>query len=171
MTPTYFVMVSGGGVTGGGYTPDGTLPAGAVACTQAQAQAAGPWSTVTAGVLTVGTPPAAPAPTLVQQAATLLAGGLAITSTGTPTLNGTYSATPSSIAYVSSEMVSILANGTFTNGGTTIQWADLAGALHTVPSTAAFKALATALGSFVGACLQVEIGASTTLPTASATIA
>jgi hypothetical protein len=80
----YFVTTSGATVTGGGYSPDGTLPTGAVACTQAQAEAAGPWSTIVDGQVVVGTPYAAPVtaipPTLAQQAQSAMAAGVTITS-------------------------------------------------------------------------------------------
>jgi hypothetical protein len=115
--------------------------------------------------------PPAPAPTLPQQAEALLSSGLTITSTSTPALNGTYPATPTAVSYVQAEMLSVLINGTFADGETTLQWADATGTLHTFPNVAVFKAFATAVGAFVAAATKVEIGASTTLPPASATIA
>jgi hypothetical protein len=57
MTAQYFALVANGKVTGSGYTPDGTLPVGALVCSQEQAEAAGPWSTIANGVLAVGTAP------------------------------------------------------------------------------------------------------------------
>lgn len=54
-----------------------------------RAKCAKPESSIT--TLVAGTAPVvAPVLTLVQQAANLIAAGLAITSTGTPALNGTY---------------------------------------------------------------------------------
>lgn len=107
---------------------------------------------------------------LPQQAAALILGGLSITSNSTPSLNAVYSASPNTITYVNSEVVSILLNGTFTGGSSTLQWADITGTLHTFPSTDSFKAFATVLGAFVNGAIQVEIGASTTLPSNSVTI-
>jgi len=65
MSETYYVTTNGTMVTGSGYTPDGTLPAGAIPCTEQHAAAAGPWSTVSNGVLMLGSPPG---PTLVPAA-------------------------------------------------------------------------------------------------------
>src|SRR3954469_1212516 len=61
-----YITTSGTAVTGSGYSPDGTLPAGAVVCSQAEAEAAGPWSTIVDGALVVGEPPAG-SPTLAQR--------------------------------------------------------------------------------------------------------
>jgi hypothetical protein len=119
-----------------------------------------------------GVPPAViGSPTLPQQAAELLSAGLTITSTSTPAIDGTYPATPNAVSYVQAEMLSILANGTFADGATTLQWADATGALHTFPSVAVFKLFATAIGTFVAAATKVQIGASTILPPSSVTIA
>jgi hypothetical protein len=133
------------------------------------ARTPGPWA-VQGGELVPYIYPV-PAPTLAQQATALLSAGLTITSTSTPAIDGTYPATPTAVSYVNAEMLSILANGTFADGATTLQWADATGALHTFPSVAVFKLFATAIGAFVAAATKVEIGASTTLPPSSVTIA
>lgn len=61
MIATHFLTFdSAGHYTGSGYTPDGTLPEDAVVCTEAEAQAAGPWTRVIEGELIVGQAPAPP---------------------------------------------------------------------------------------------------------------
>jgi hypothetical protein len=61
MIATHFLTFDlAGQYTGSGYTPDGTLPNDAVACTEAEAQAAGPWTRVIGGALNVGQAPAPP---------------------------------------------------------------------------------------------------------------
>ena len=153
--------------TGNGVSPDGTIPVGAVECTLAQYENASAW-TVSNGTVVAFAPPA---PTLVQQAQALLAGGLTITSTGTPALDGTYAADPDTIGYVNSEVASIALNGTFADGTTSIDWPDASG----VPrgfTLAEFKLLAAALGVFVSGIRKCVIGVSgASLPAAAATIA
>jgi hypothetical protein len=63
MIATHFVTFDlAGEYSGAGFTPDGTLPHNAVACTEAEAQAAGPWTQVVGGALIVGEAPAPPPP-------------------------------------------------------------------------------------------------------------
>jgi hypothetical protein len=119
---------------------------------------------------TFAAPPAPPAPTLAQQAQTLLGAGLAITSTATPALNATYRTDATTQQNVSAEVTSILLNGTFADGGASVAWQDAGGASHSF-SVAQYKTLATAVAAFVAGCLKVVNGQSTTLPAASATIA
>ena len=106
---------------------------------------------VTAGWtdVTSAWPPAPPSPTAAQQAATLLAAGLAVTSTGTPALSGTFATTANAVANVNAVITYILLNSTFPGGGTTMPWVDHAGSTHIFPSTTAFKAFATAFADFV----------------------
>jgi hypothetical protein len=110
-----------------------------------------------------------PAPTLAQQAAALLFGGCHVTSTGTPALSATYPCDPTAQQQINAEITSILLNGTFADGETTIGWLDATGASHTF-SIAEFKALATEIAAFVSGCIKVINGQSTTLPSASVTI-
>jgi len=105
-----------------------------------------------------------------QQVAALLAGGLTITSTSTPALNGTYACDAASIAHISAEMISALVNGVFADGSASVVWADIAGGQHTFPSVAAWKPFATVVGAFVAAATKVAIGVSATLPPNTATI-
>jgi hypothetical protein len=113
---------------------------------------------------------AAAAQTLVQQAATMLATGCQVASTGTPALNGTYPTDAISQQHVQAEITSILLNGTFADGTSEIEWLDASGVPHAF-SVAQFKTLATALGTFVSGVLKVINGQSATLPTQPAQIA
>lgn len=129
-------------------------------------------ASITAGEVTVDpyVAPTVTPPTLAQQAGALLAGGLAITSTSTPTLNATYPCDSTTQSHVQAEVISILLNGAFVGGGTTLAWPDASGAVHQF-SLAAFKAFATAQAAFVAAGLAAQAGLSSTLPPASAAIA
>lgn len=118
--------------------------------------------------------PAKPDPNVA--ATVLLAGGIAITSTGTPALNGTYAIDPASQAKITAEQLYIATTGKFTNGQTTKAWADIAGALHTFPTPAEFTAFAEAIAAVVDAVLAAQIaalesGGSWTAPSMTATIA
>lgn len=115
-------------------------------------------------------PPAPPAPTLAEQAAAMLAVGCTISSTGTPTLNGTYACTPDGQNKISATALYCQINGKFPGGKTTMVWADAAGAPHTFPTTASFLAFATAIGDFVAALDEVMLGQATALPAQPATI-
>lgn len=114
--------------------------------------------------------PVAPTPTLAQQAGSLLGSGLTIASTSTPALDGTYATTSDSQQHIQAEVTAILLNGTFADGSTSLAWLDVAGDSHTF-DVAQFKAFATAVAAFVSGCLRCVNGQSTTLPSASATIA
>ena len=170
---TYFVTVDSGGVTGGGYSPDGTLPPGAVACTEAQAEAAGPWSTIVGGALVVGAPPSAPAPTLAQQAALALSAGLTLTSPTLGLVSVPFDVRTDSQAHVNAEVTSLLLNATFADGGATVSWPDLlvpSPAQH-VWSVTQFKMFATAHAAYVASLYKVINGTLTALPAAAVTIA
>jgi hypothetical protein len=127
----------------------------------------GLWA-VQSGTLVPYSPPA-PAPSLAQRAATLLVGGLDIVSTGDPSLSATYPCDLMAQQQISAEVVSILLNGTFTDGGPSIEWRDAAGGDHAL-SADQFKALATAIAAFVTACAKCVAGQSTTLPSARSEI-
>jgi hypothetical protein len=121
------------------------------------------------GGLTAGTAPV-PIPTIAQQATTLLASGLTITSTATPALNATYAADPTTISYINSELSAIMLNATFADGTATVEWPDASGALH-VMTVAQFKTFAAALGAFVAGGRKCVIGVTgATLPSAIASI-
>lgn len=118
------------------------------------------------------TPPAPPTLTAMQQAATALSSGLSITSTGTPSLNGTYSLDQTNQNNVSATTTYILLNGTFPGGGTTMSWIDQSGVAHTWPNVAEFKAFATVYANFVAAVAlyAASNGASGSLPSNQVTI-
>ncbi len=166
----YIEFGPGGVVTGAGYTPDGTLPAGAVPCTQAQFS---DWTlaSLVNNVIVIGP---APAPSAAQIAAAayvaFIAGGLTVTSTGTPALSGVYPIDPASQADIATEAQFISTFSEFTNGGTTnLQWVLANDALVTFPTTAEFLAFAKQAGQIVAAAkLAAAQGAS--MPAATATI-
>ena len=95
----------------------------------------------------VPTPTPNPLAAAAAASAAAFAAGLAITSTGTPALNGT-----------------------FADGTGTVVWLDTAGASHTFASVAAFKAFASAVAAYVAALFKYAEGTLTTLPPATATI-
>lgn len=114
--------------------------------------------------------PAGWAPTSAQKATAALGAGVALVSTGTPALNGTYAIDGESRSDMMAEMVALLANGVFTDGTATLAYADTAGAMHTF-DVAQFKAFATAVGSYVGALKAIAKTNTGTLPATTLTIA
>lgn len=114
--------------------------------------------------------PVPPTPTLAQQAAATLSAGLTVTSTGTPAINGTYPTTDLPQRYLASEMQFVSTFGTFTTGGTTLDWPDVSGALHEfdIPT---FTAFAKQFAMFVAANIRCIDGHATELPSANVTIA
>jgi hypothetical protein len=113
--------------------------------------------------------PPIPAPSIAQQAVALQAGGLAVSSSSDSALDATYPCDSLAQQHVSAEVVSLLLNGTFTDGATTISWLDVEGNAHEL-SIDQFKALATAIAVFVTGCARCASGQSTTLPSNAATI-
>lgn len=98
-----------------------------------------------------------------------MAGGCAIVSTGTPSLNGTYPTDPGTIANMTDEVLSIATDGTFIGGGASIAWPVVGG---TVTLTVAqFTAIRKAVSGWVAAWDQYASGASSTKPTLPVTIA
>ena len=134
--------------------------------------------TVTAGYTyengAFSAPPAPPPPTLSQQADSLLASGLTITSTSTSALNGTYrvaSGVPFGREDIANEAQFISTFSEFTNGTTTLDWPLIDGTTFvTFPSTTEFLAFAKAAAQFYAACSAVKLTNSGTLPSASVTI-
>lgn len=124
----------------------------------------------------VFTPPAVsapPAPTLAQQAAAAINAGLAITSTGTPALDGTYtvaSGVPFGREDIGTEAQFVSTFSEFTNGAQTLEWPMADGTFVAFPSTAAFLNFAKAAAQFYAAAKAVAALNSGTLPSASATI-
>jgi len=111
-----------------------------------------------------------PAPTAAQKAAALLAAGLAITSTGSSALNGTYACDALSQADIVAVETSLNAGKGFPGGATTFSYPDVSGTLHSF-SEASFTDFAAAVRDFVYACKSYAAGQTTTLPAATATIA
>jgi hypothetical protein len=150
-----------------------------------------PWISVTAAqyaALVVGStwvdgsavPPPAPAPTAAQLAmaayAALIAGGLTVTSAGTPALNGVYAIDPQSQADIATEAQFIGTYSEFTNGQTTdLVWPlKDATTLVTFPTAAEFLAFAKQAAQVVSAAKlavsQIAAGQAASLPTATASI-
>jgi hypothetical protein len=132
------------------------------------------WSATNAsGVWTFNGPAAPPAPTLAQQAATLIAGGITVTSTNTEALNGVYTiqaGLPFGQEDIATEAQFIAQFGEFTNGSTAnLQWPLMSGTFVVFPTTAEFLAFAKAMGQFVAA-VKLAVGQSAALPSATATI-
>ena len=125
------------------------------------------WS-YSGGVFTPPAALAAPVLTLAQRAWAAMATGLTLTSTGTPALSGAY-AVDVTAQVITSQVTSILLNGTFADGTGSVAWPDTAGALHTF-TIAQFKVFATAVAAYVAALFKAINGISTTLPSGSVTI-
>jgi hypothetical protein len=102
----------------------------------------------------------------------LLEGGLTVTSTGTPALNGKYAATGHYIAdWWQAEVNAVAMSGTaFADGTTTLNWPDMTGATHAF-DVAQFKELVAAVSLFQAQCAQYGRGITTTPPADTATIA
>lgn len=129
--------------------PSWTPPAGETAV---QSDVANVGGTLIGGVYTPPVPPTPPTPTPAQAAQIALNGGINLISTGTPALNGTYSASLSSITNVANVQTYCLSNpGFFPGGGTTMPWMDTSNNHHTFPDTATFKNFATAFADWVAA--------------------
>jgi hypothetical protein len=96
--------------------------------------------------------------------------GLTVSSTSTPALNGTYSITPTAIAYVDSIVASIDAGRGLPGGQSTFIYKDSSGGSHSF-SSANFLNLAVALRDYVYNLNLYMTGDISTLPLASATIA
>jgi hypothetical protein len=150
------------------YTP----PSGSTAIEIPSGQTVGIGYTYTNGVFTA---PAVPTPTpltLAQQAQAALDAGLTITSTSTPSLNGTYNVNQTAQENIDSTELYVDTNGEFPEGATEMPWELFGGAGAVVfPSTAEFKAFATAVADYVAALQMVIDSNSGTLPVNAVTIA
>ena len=164
-------IIDGGGnvvnveMTGAGWV----APAGFTGQTVPEGTHVAPGWTFAGG--TFSPPYVAPiTPTLAQQAGALLAAGLTVASTGTPSLDGVYACDMVTQSHVTSEITALLLNSAFADGGATVTWPDTSGALHTFNATQ-FKSWATAMAAFIAGCAKCINGASSSLPSASVTIA
>lgn len=107
---------------------------------------------------------------LAEQAKAAMVGGLAIVSTATPALNGTYAVDRLSQMDVIAIETSLSAGKGFPGGAATFNYPDASGAMHSF-SEANFTDFAAAVRDFVYGCNAVIAGSSTTLPASTVTIA
>lgn len=96
-----------------------------------------------------------PAPTLAQQAAAAAVSTVALTSTSTSALDGTYSIDNESRLDMQSEVLAFETNGQFLGGQTTIQWPQTDGTIATFTATQ-FKAFVTKVGAYVGTLKSIR---------------
>jgi hypothetical protein len=129
------------------------------------------WSATQTGGTWSFAAPAPFVPTLTQQAQAALAAGIGITSTGTPSLNGTYAIDVASQQKINSVALFIAVNQKFPGGGTTYPWLDMSGTVHTFPSTTEFNAFATAVADYVAQLDMIIATGTGTLPVSAVTIA
>jgi len=172
-----YAIVNNGTVEGPLFTPPSGVSIAqafpgmtAVDVTSISPQPQAGWTATEANGVWTFAAPVAPTPTNAQAAAALIAQGVTITSTSTPTLNGVYACDPSAQANIDSTMISILANGVFVNGGTTLAWLDLSGSPHVFPSVTEFKGFATAIGEIVAQVDEYAGGVLSSPPSMSVTI-
>lgn len=116
---------------------------------------------------------AAAVQTATQAANSAIAAGLAIQSTSTPALNGTYSIDATATANMNAIETYILRNGTFPGNQTTMAYLDSSGAPHIFPSVTLFNEFATAVANYAAAVLLYGYSGGTegSLPSQPVTIA
>lgn len=171
----YYLTLTAG-TRGAGVTPDGTFPAAAVECTQAQYAAADAWTVNTGSVVAYTPPPPTAAETSTALYAAALAAGLVVTSTSTPSLNGTYGLQTVDTDNIMAEAQFIGAFSEFTNTTTNalpyLQQNSFTPV--TFISTTQYMAFAKAAGQYVAAiklvAAAVAAGGSPTWPVNTATI-
>ena len=151
------------------YAP---APAGTATLTVTPAQWAalnsGPFY-VSNGALIAGSPPAVP-PSPAQQATALISGGITITSTGTPALDGVYACDATAQSNLQAVQTYILTNGKFPGSSGTYPWLDTNSTPHVFPSTTEFEAFASRVADFVADCTMIILTGSGTLPPSTASI-
>ena len=100
----------------------------------------------------------------------LISGGLAVTSTGTPSLNGTYAVDPLTQGKIASVVAYIGVNSKFPASQTAMPMLLVSGSKISVGTTAEYLVIASAIADFVTLCdLALDTGSS--FPTPSVTIA
>ena len=99
-----------------------------------------------------------------------LSGGIQITSTSTPALDGTYAVDPMSQSDIIAIETSINAGKGFPGRGTAFNYPDASGALHSF-TEANFTNFAAAIRDYVYAAKSVIGGTATALPSPAVTIA
>lgn len=163
---TYWAIIDGGGAALG-FVDDtlDTPPSGAVQLTNDQwtAWAANPpgftWSggTLQANSAGGGTPPATGYSTLTN--------GITINSTGTPAINGTYPADPTTLAQLNLIWTYVNLASVFPGGASSLTLLTIGGTKKVFSSTTLFVNFMKALTDAATKCQQVDIGASgATLP-------
>lgn len=120
------------------------------------------------------TPDPSPAPTVQQQADAAIAAGLAIASTGTPAINGTYALDDGQQTNLANVSIYIAVNNRFPAGQSSLMLRLADGKLISIPSTAAWQAIATAIADYI-AHLKIQLvvaarGGTPSWPSASVTI-
>jgi hypothetical protein len=121
-------------------------------------------------------PSVTPAAAAAAQYAAAIAAGLAVTSTGTPTLDGVYGIEPSDVSDIMAEVQFIAAFAEFTNTTTTmLLWTQQGSAVPVAfISTAQFMSFAKQAAQYVAACKlaadTVAAGGTATWPSNAATI-
>jgi len=103
----------------------------------------------------------------------LRGGGLTVSSTSAPSLNGTYLCDGVRWDAITAQANAILLSGatpSFADGSQSLSWPDKSGALHSF-TPAQFHELIVALSNFVAQCYLYGEGATQTAPAAIATIA
>jgi hypothetical protein len=133
---------------------------------------------LTALGLTVQPDPPPTPPTLAQQAgakaAAAIAGGIAITSTSSPALNGTYVIDQTAQEEIVAISLYIQENNIFPEGLTSLVWLDFSQLPHVFTSTTTFQAFAKAVADYVTgvdlAVMSMSSGGNPTWPQAAATI-
>ncbi|WP_233831769.1 hypothetical protein [Paraburkholderia sp. ZP32-5] len=134
---------------------------------------ANPGWTIADGELVAPTPPTAEqlaSAALIHLAYAALNAGLAVSSTGTPALNGTYAVDSLSQADVIAIETSLNAGKGFPGGASTFSYPDANGALHSF-NEANFTDFAQTVRDYVYGCRAVIAGQSSVLPPTSVTIA
>lgn len=99
-----------------------------------------------------------------------LAQGVPVTSTGMPSLSGTYALDATSQSNVQAVALYIEVNAKFPGGAATLPWADASGAIHVFASTAEYLSFASALASYVAEIEMYRLGQAPALPAQPVTI-
>lgn len=90
-----------------------------------------------------------PTPSPLQEALAAIAGGINLTSTGTPALNGAYAVDAAAQAQINSVVTYTLLNNAFPNSVAVLPWPDMSFMMHNFPSVVSFHAFASAAANFV----------------------
>jgi hypothetical protein len=111
------------------------------------------------------------APTPAQQAASAIAAGVVITSTGTSTVNGNYACDATTQTKLVGTIVYIGLKGSFPGGGATMAWFDMSDTPHIFPNVTVFEAFAEAICTYIAAVQEWALaGGIGTIPSNAVTI-